>query len=241
MSYVSWDTYFPEYDAIFSNMFGKASLAVLSKCPLPEDIAHLRQSTLEKVIVEASHGRSGSNQASKIKQKAKTSIGFCLGSAAASFEIKSYISQIEFLLARACEADDKIAKLLDSIEPSILTVPGISHTTEAQIVAEIGDAARFKNVAAIVSYANINPSINQSAKFELKGGSITKRGSPYLRRALCFAAQGACRLDPGLRAFCDKKRSEGKRHRVAVMAVARKLCHIIYAILQDQVPFESRG
>lgn len=57
------DTYFAEYDGIFSNMFGKASLAVLAKCPLPEDIAHVRTSTPEKAILQASHGRSGAGQA----------------------------------------------------------------------------------------------------------------------------------------------------------------------------------
>lgn len=235
------DTYFPEYDGIFSNMFGKASLAVLAKCPLPADIARVRESTLEKIVTEASHGRSGARQAAKIKERAKASIGFTLGSEAASFEIRSYISQIGFLLDRVAEADARIAALLEAIEPLVLTVPGISTTTGAQIVAEIGDVSRFKNAAAIVSYAGISSSVNQSGKFELEGGSITKHGSPYLRRALYLAAQGAYRLDPGLRAFYDKKRSEGKCHRVAVMAVARKLCHIIYAILRDQAPFESRG
>ena len=47
-----------------------------------------------------------------------------------------------------------------------------------------------------MSYAGINSSVNQSGKFELEGGSITKHGSPYLRRALYLAAQGAYRLDP---------------------------------------------
>lgn len=235
------DTYFPEYAGIYSDMFGKASLAVLAKCPLPADIAHVRESTLEKLIAEASHGRGKPGRAAEIKRRAKSSIGFTLGAQAASFEIRSYVSQIGFLADRVAEADTRIASLLDSIEPLILTVPGISVTTGAQIVAEIGDISRFRNAAAIVSYAGINSSVNQSGKFELEGGSIAKHGSPYLRRALYLAAQGAYRFDPGLRAFYDKKRSEGKCHRVAVMAVARKLCHIIYAILRDQVPFESRA
>lgn len=234
------DAYFPEYDGVFSNMFGKASLAVLAKCPLPQDVAHVREPTLEKAIAEASHGRSGAKQAAKIKARAKASIGFTLGSEAASFEVRSYVSQIEFLLARVAEADGRIAALLESIEPLVLTIPGVSTATGAQIVAEIGDVSRFKNAAAIVSYAGIDSSVNQSGKFELEGGSITKHGSPYLRRALYLAAQGAYRNDPGLRAFYDKKRSEGKCHRVAVTAVARKLCHIIYAILRDQIPFEPQ-
>ena len=41
-----------------------------------------------------------------------------------------------------------------------------------------------------------------------------------------------------LRAFYDRKRAEGKPHRVAVTAVARKLCHIVFAVMRDQVPYD---
>ena len=70
------------------------------------------------------------------------------------------------------------------------------------------------------------------------GGPITKHGSPYLRRALWLAANRARQYDPGLRAFYDRKRAEGKPHRVAVTAVARKLCHIVFAVMRDQVPYD---
>ena len=65
-----------------------------------------------------------------------------------------------------------------------------------------------------------------------------RHGSPYLRRALWLAANRARQYDPGLRAFYDKKRAEGKPHRVAVTAVARKLCHIVFAVMRDQVPYD---
>ena len=41
-----------------------------------------------------------------------------------------------------------------------------------------------------------------------------------------------------MRAFYDRKRAEGKPHRVAVTAVARKLCHIVFAVMRDQVPYD---
>ena len=80
--------------------------------------------------------------------------------------------------------------------------------------------------------------MSQSGQFDSGGGPITKHGSPYLRRALWLAANRARQYDPGLRAFYDKKRAEGKPHRVAVTAVARKLCHIVFAVMRDQVPYD---
>ena len=37
--------------------------------------------------------------------------------------------------------------------------------------------------------------------------------------------------------FYDKKRKEGKHHLVAVNAVARKMCHVIYAVLKKNEPY----
>lgn len=53
-----------------------------------------------------------------------------------------------------------------------------------------------------------------------------------------LAANRARQYDPNLKAFYDKKRSEGKCHRVAVTAVARKLCHIVFAVMRDQIPYD---
>ena len=99
-------------------------------------------------------------------------------------------------------------------EALVLTRPGVSYVTGAQIVSDIGDVSRFRNAPALVSYAGLNSSVSQSGQFDSGGGPITKHGSPYLRRALWLAANRARQYDPGLRAFYDRKRAEGKPHRV---------------------------
>ncbi|NLN18833.1 MAG: IS110 family transposase [Firmicutes bacterium] len=58
----------------------------------------------------------------------------------------------------------------------------------------------------------------------------SKRGSPYLRRAIWLAAISAVRFSPQLRESYDLKRAQGKHHYVAMAAVARKLVHIIHAL-----------
>lgn len=232
------DAYFPEYASLFSDMFGAASGALLAKSPLPEEIARMKAPALARLLSAASHGRMGEGKAAQVKAAAKRSVGIKLGQQSAAFEIKEYLSLIDYLEKKVARAEALIAESLERIEPLILTVPGVSVATGAQIVAEIGDVSRFKNAASIVKYAGINSGVSQSGQFEAKGSPITKVGSPYLRRALYLAAEGARKFDPNLKAFYDKKRDEGKPHRVAVMAVARKLCHIIYAIMRDQVPYD---
>lgn len=232
------DSYFPEYAAHFSDMFGAASLAVLKRRPVPAELSRAHASTLAREMSEASRGRIGAEKAAELKAAAKASVGVRLGQDAASFQVKAMVSQVEFLNKTIAEVEARVESALMEIEPLIVTIPGVSATTGAQIVAEIGDAGRFGSAAAIVKYAGLNPSVSQSGQFEAKGGPISKKGSPYLRRALWLAANQARRFDPKMRAYYDKLRAQGKCHRVAVTACARKLCHIVYAVMRDQVAYD---
>lgn len=233
------DSYFPEYESAWSDVFGAASRAVLSRSPLPAELLRRREATLQRDISEAARGsRRVDGKAAELRALAKRSVGIRLGEAAASLQVRSLVRQMDFLDAECARFDALIRGLLDRVEPLVLTIPGVSYATGAQIVAEVGDARRFRNASALVSYAGLNPSVNQSGRFDSGGGPITKHGSPYLRRALWLAANRARQYDPSLRAFYERKRAEGKCHRVAVTAVARKLCHIVFAVMRDGVPYD---
>ena len=232
------DAYFPEYAALFSDMFGAASLKVLAECPTPSEVARKRASSIAKLLSEGSRGRLGDAKAAEVKAAAKSSVGIKLGEEAASFQIKSMVSQVEFLNATIAKVEKEVASLLEKVEPNITTIPGVSTTTGAQIVAEIGDVKRFRNAASIVKYAGLNSGVDESGKYSAEGVPITKHGSPYLRRSLWLAANRARQHDPKLREYYDKLRRKGKPHRVAVTAVARKLCHVVYAVMRDGKPYD---
>lgn len=229
---------FPEYAGLFSDMFGAASVALVSKSPLPAEIARMKAPALAGLLSSASHGRHGREKAEEVKRAAGTSVGIRLGEQTAAFGVRGYLALIDYLGEKLARADRQIEAMLEAIEPLALTVPGVSVTLGARIVAEIGDIGRFKNGASAVRYAGLNSGVSQSGEFEAKGSPITKTGSPYLRRAVRLAAEGARKFDPKLKASCEKKRSEGKGHRVAVTAVAGKLCHVIYAVMRDQAPYD---
>ena len=232
------DAYFPEYAALFSDMFGAASLKVLAECPTPSEVARKRASSIAKLLSEGSRGRLGDAKAAEVKAAAKSSVGIRLGEEAASFQIRTMVSQVEFLNATIAKVEKEVASLLEKVEPNITTIPGVSTTTGAQIVAEIGDVKRFRNAASIVKYAGLNSGVDESGKYSAEGVPITKHGSPYLRRSMWLAANRARQYDPKLREYYDKLRRRGKPHRVAVTAVARKLCHVVYAVMRDGEPYD---
>lgn len=232
------DAYFPEYAALFSDMFGAASLKVLAECPTPSEVARKRASSIAKLLSEGSRGRLGDAKAAEVKAAAKSSVGIRLGEEAASFQIRTMVLQVEFLNATIAKVEKEVASLLGKVEPNITTIPGVSTTTGAQIVAEIGDVKRFRNAASIVKYAGLNSGVDESGKYSAEGVPITKHGSPYLRRSLWLAANRARQYDPRLKEYYDKLRRKGKPHRVAVTAVARKLCHVVYAVMRDGKPYD---
>jgi transposase len=70
---------------------------------------------------------------------------------------------------------------------------------------------------------------------------MSKRGSPYLRRAVWHAALTAGRIDPMCQAIYERQRQRGKHHLGALSHVANKLTRVIYAVLKGQRPYVLRS
>ena len=150
------------------------------------------------------------------------------------------IEQICFIEEQVHSVEEEIDSLLSAMDTYIKTVPGVGNITAATILGEIGDINRFDNPSKLVAYAGLDSSVCQSGEYDAPSGHLSKRGSPYLRKALYYAAVRAEFCDPVFNAYYQKKRSEGKHHLVATNAVARKLCHTIYAVLKNNTPYEIK-
>lgn len=234
------DQVFPEYEKIFSDMFGETSKALLKECQTPEDVLAINTRKLANVLKKASRGRFDTNKAKEIKGIAKKSFGVGYALDAFSLQLRQLIEQIEFLEKQVKELEIEIAVLLKETDTFITSIPGIGATLGAVIVSEIGDVTRFSGPEKLVAFAGLDPSVYQSGEFSGTQGHLSKRGSPYLRYAIWSAAEKARIYDPVLREHYESKIAKGKHHNVAISAVARKLCNIICVILKEQRPYEIR-
>ena len=70
-------------------------------------------------------------------------MGIRLGERAASFQIKTMVTQVEFLNATIAKVEAEVAALLARVEPNITTIPGVSTATGAQIAAEPENTALY--------------------------------------------------------------------------------------------------
>lgn len=234
------DRIFPEYESIFSNVFIRTSRELLKNATSPEEILEFDLSELSQSLNKTSKGRFGTVKAKELQSKAANSFGITLGLDAFRLEIKLLLSQVEFLEDQVKTIDSSIKELMQEFKTCfITTIPGIGEIFGASILAEIGDINRFKSAKKLVAYAGLDATVNQSGQFTGTRTKISKRGSPYLRRALWSAANVARRFNPILQEFYQKKLNQGKHPQVALGAVARKLTHLVYYILKEQKPFDQ--
>jgi len=124
-----------------------------------------------------------------------------------------------------------------ALQKLLCSLPGIGDNLASVIISEIGDIRRFKNAKTMVAYAGLDPKVRQSGLTLKRNTHLTKRGSPYLRRALYIAASIAQRCDQELKLYYEKKRSEGKRYKEATVANARHMLFRIYAVWKRQTPY----
>ena len=124
-------------------------------------------------------------------------------------------------------------------ESLIRSIPGFATQLSAIVSEEVGDFARFRSSIQFKAYVGIDPKVTQSGNMQ-KTGKITKRGNPHLRSAFYLAAQVARQHDPELKVFYQKKKDEGKPTRVAIVAVARKLCERVYSVVTKGKPYVIR-
>ncbi len=232
------DQVFPEYTGVFSDVFGKTSKQLLEQFSTPDEFMDISTTKLTNLLLKVSRGRNGREKAELIKTAAQSSIGISYALDAFSFELKQLLAQIEFMENQLSDVDAEMEKLLSQSEYAVITtISGIGPMLGSVIVSEIGDINRFENSSKLVAYAGLDASVKQSGEFNSSKNKISKRGSPYLRRALWMAAFMSLQCDPALYDYYSKLRARGKTHRCATTAVARKLCIIVWAIMKSKKPY----
>ena len=233
------DRIFPEFASCFSTVFGKAPTELLQEFADPEELANCDVEKLIKLLEKESRGRHSHKKAQELKGKAAQSIGIRMGLDAIKFELRLLIQQLDFIKKQTKDIDKFLKKLMKQHE-IILSIPGISYVLGAAILGEIGDVKRFATPQQLQAFAGMDPSVTQSGNFTGTQGKISKRGSPYLRRALYLAAHAARRFDSVFKEHYEKLVARGKHPKQAMGAVVTKLLRVIHAVLKSQKPYNPQ-
>lgn len=231
------DQVFPEYESLFSDMFGVTSTELLLNFTTPEEILDVDTDKLCELLNKASRGRMKRGKAEEIKAAAANSFGILLASDSLGFLIRQYIEQIRFVEKQIEDIDSIIKQMLSKFDTQLTTIGGIGSVLAAVILSEIGDISRFESSAKLAAFAGIDPTVKQSGEFSGTRNKMSKRGSPYLRRALWLASTVAAFHDPAIMELYKRKRAEGKHHGTAIGHCCRKMTSIIFAVMRDNKPY----
>lgn len=124
-------------------------------------------------------------------------------------------------------------KLLESI-----TGVGVNTTTVALCI--LGETGKFNTARQVTAFIGLNPKDHQSGTSVRGKGHISKTGDSRLRQAFYMPAMTAMRFNPVLKDFAQRLKQRGKTGKVIVIAVMKKLVHIIFGVLKSQKPFDPK-
>ena len=231
------DRIFPEFASLLSNTFGETGKAILQAAPTPALVLGFCEQGLLEIVHTASRGQLNQDFVDRLKAAAKESFGIKLTAKACTFELKQLVGAILFLEGQVEGLDAEIKGIYSELDEFLITIPGIGEVLAPAIFAEIGGIEKFSHPGKLIAFSGIDPSANQSGQKISGEEKISKRGSPYLRWAICKASFNAISNDPHLRQYYDRKKEEGKHHHVALAGVQRKLLQIIWAVLKERRPY----
>ncbi|MGW9550214.1 IS110 family transposase [Citricoccus zhacaiensis] len=117
------------------------------------------------------------------------------------------------------------------------SIPAVGIRTEARILTEVV-GKDFATAGHLASYAGLSP-VTWRSGTSIRGDHSSRRGNKILKRALFLSAFAALK-DPLSRAYYDRKRAQGKKHNQALIALARRRCDVIYAMLRDGTLYEAK-
>lgn len=238
------DQVFPEFRGVFGDLYSKVSLRILLEFPTAESVLAVEETKLADRVSKLCPSRSprwASERAAKIVASAKRNPFRSPRLQSQLFSLEMYIQMLLQYQEHLSALENQVDALAMEIEEYqiIQSIPGIGGKIAATIISEIGEIDRFNHQKKLVAFAGVDPSVFSSGKFTATINRITKRGSSRLRHSLFVAVLCSLRKSGSqrLKAFYDRKREEGKPHKVAVIACVNKLLHWIYAMLKRKELF----
>lgn len=216
-------------DAVFSDVFGKASSNIVS---------YMLDNPKEK-LTNVSSFRTKHMKATDEQILAAVDGEICDEQAEKLRIIRSHLDNLELC---KLNLESVILSTAEKYLPQlnlVLTVPGIQTFSAISIISEIGvDMSVFPTSKHLCSWAGLTPQNNESAG--KKKTTRISRAGVYIKPLLVQCANAAIKSkkhpEVRNRYLAIKKR---RGHKKAIIAVARMLLTAIYNILKKNEPYNS--
>ena len=159
-------------------------------------------------------------------------------------EVAPLVTLLEAINEQLRQADDELAQLVkeDARVRRLTSVPGVGPVTAACFVCTLDDVARFPDAKQVRAYLGLVPSEYSSGERQQRGG-IAKAGPTRARYLLVEAAWALIRSSRAEAAALRQWALAIQQRRgmkVAIVALARKLAGILFAMWRDATDFRGQ-
>ena len=215
-----------------------AVLDLLQTWPTPEALRHAGRRRIANRLKKLAP-RMGERLADEIIEALGKQTVVVVGTNAATL----VLPQLAGMLAGFREARDAVYAQVEALVEAhplhtvLTSLPAVGVRTAARILTEV-IGKDFASAAHLASYAGLTPVTWRSGS-SIRADRASRKGNKVLKRALFLSAFAALK-DPLSRAYYDRKRAEGKRHNQALIALARRRCDTLYAMLRDGTHYQAK-
>ena len=231
---------FPEFLKIFKDISIKSAIYLIKNHPAPENITSLGLGSLTDILRKVSRGKLTQDRIKALFEAAEQSIGIHEGKESILIEIEHLISAIEKKSHFIDHLENQMAHHLERIPYShcILSIKGIGLITVAGLIGEVGDFKKFNTISEMMKLAGLD-------LFEVSSGKhkgklrISKRGRSLMRKLLYFAAINVVKPHGIMYESYQEMLDRGQPKMKALVAIARKLLGLIFALARDNTMYEE--
>ena len=231
--------YFPALERAFDYSKSKAALILLTGYQTPEG---LRRAGAARLVawLRKRKARNADTVAATALDAANAQHSIVPGQQLAATVVARLAKEVMALDTEIGDTDAMIEERFRRHRHAeiILSMPGFGVTLGAEFLAATGgDMSAFASVDRLAGVSGLAPVPRDSGRIS---GNL-KRPRRYDRRLLraCYlAAHIAIRTDTASRTYYDRKRSEGKTHTQAVLALARRRLNVLWAMLRDHTLYQ---
>ena len=153
-------------------------------------------------------------------------------------------AHIQLLTDQIIDLEQEIETLLNSAHPwaesatYLQSIPGIGPNAAGWILTATLDFSACQSPEEAVAFAGLAPHARQSGSSLNSKRGVGQGGHKRLRRALYLSTLAGIRYNPVIRAFYQRLLARGKPKKVALLAAARKLLHIAWAVVTKACLFD---
>ncbi|MGT2464206.1 IS110 family transposase [Sinomonas atrocyanea] len=233
--------YFPALESAFDYSKRKAALILLTRYQTPEGIRRAGASRITDWL-----RAQGAYSPGAIAEAAVEAAGRQHSTVPGQTTAAMLVAKLAEDVLRLNDEVDEIERLLEARfrehehAEILLSVPGFGPLLAAEFIAATGGSiAHYENADRLAGVAGVAPVSKDSGRIS-GNHHRPRRYDRRLLRACFISAQVAAIRCPVSRAYYGRKRAEGKSHKQAVLALARRRINVIWALLRDNKTFEPR-